>query len=177
MGTHIEQATTHFRADGASTSFSAVTRPHLTQAATMSGSSALGVGDGTMPDVPMLDTPDYTDSESNPTGANSVAGDRADGRTKRWEGNALRKSMFGKKHDRLGDTKDDDTIRRFRYLLGLTDLFRHFIDTNPDPKIRQVMAEIDRQDQHDEEVKAAGNKRKGGAGGERPETDREGGGC
>ncbi|KAK3678899.1 chromatin remodeling complex Adenosinetriphosphatase [Recurvomyces mirabilis] len=133
----------------------------------MSGLGALGVGDGTMPDVPMLDTPDYTDSESNPTGANSVAGDRADGRTRRWEGNALRKSMFGKKHDRLGDTKDDDTIRRFRYLLGLTDLFRHFIDTNPDPKIRQVMAEIDRQDQHDEEVKAAGNKRKGGAAGER----------
>lgn len=132
--------------------------------------SALGVGDGALPDVPMLDTPDYTDSESNPTGANSIAGDiqNGDGRKKRWEGNALRKSMFGKKHDRLGESKDDDTIRRFRYLLGLTDLFRHFIDTNPDPKIREVMAEIDRQDQEDAGAKAAaGNKRKGGASGER----------
>ncbi|EMC92505.1 hypothetical protein BAUCODRAFT_78119 [Baudoinia panamericana UAMH 10762] len=116
----------------------------------------------------MIDTPDYTDSESNPTGANSIAGDPAqlDGRKRRWEGNALRKEMFGKKHNRLGESKEDDTIRRFRYLLGLTDLFRHFIDTNPDPKIRQVMAEIDRQDQ-EELVKAEGHKRKGGAGGGR----------
>lgn len=135
----------------------------------MSGTQALGVGDGSMPNESMmLDTPDYTDSESNPTGANSVAGDVAlnDGRKRRWEGNALRKSMFGKKHDRLGESKEDDSIRRFRYLLGLTDLFRHFIDTNPNPKIREIMAEIDRQDQ-DEEEKATGNKRKGGAAGER----------
>lgn len=129
-----------------------------------------GAGDGTMPDIDMVDTPDFTDSESNPTGANSVAGDAQvqgqDGRKRRWEGNQLRKSMFGKKHDRLGESKEDDTIRRFRYLLGLTDLFRHFIDTNPDPKIRQVMAEIDRQDQ-EEVARVAGNKRKGGAGGER----------
>lgn len=71
----------------------------------MSAIGALGVGDGSMPD--MLDTPDYTDSESNPTGANSVAGDlqTADGRKKRWEGNALRKSVFGKKHDELGQSK------------------------------------------------------------------------
>ncbi|KAK6432336.1 chromatin remodeling complex Adenosinetriphosphatase, partial [Oleoguttula sp. CCFEE 5521] len=55
--------------------------------------------DTAMPDY--LDTPDYTDSESNPTGANSVAGDAPanDNRKKRWEGNALRKSVFGKKHD------------------------------------------------------------------------------
>nr|POE54304.1 iswi chromatin-remodeling complex atpase isw2 [Quercus suber] len=133
----------------------------------MSSSTALGVGDGSVPDVQMLDTPDYTDSESNPTGtANSVVGDAQDGRKRRWEGNALRKSMFGKKHDRLGESKEDDSIRRFRYLLGLTDLFRHFIDTNPDPKIREIMAEIDRQDQ-EEAVQAVGNKRKGGAGGER----------
>ena len=86
---------------------------------------ALGAGDGTLPDVSMVDTPDYTDSESNPTGANSVAGDAPnDARKRRWEGNALRKSVLGKKHDRLGESKDDDTIRRFRYLLGLTDLFR-----------------------------------------------------
>ncbi|KXS97354.1 hypothetical protein AC578_10729 [Pseudocercospora eumusae] len=135
----------------------------------MSNGGALGVGDGSMPDAMMLDTPDYTDSESNPTGtANSVAGDvQTDGRKKRWEGNSLRKSMLGKKHDRLGENKEDDSVRRFRYLLGLTDLFRHFIDTNPDPKIRDIMTEIDRQDQEEKEKAAAGNKRKGGASGDR----------
>ncbi|KAK0855947.1 chromatin remodeling complex Adenosinetriphosphatase [Friedmanniomyces endolithicus] len=138
----------------------------------MSSATAVGAGDGAMADTHMLDTPDYTDSESNPTGANSVAGDAHDGRKRRWEGNALRKSMFGKKHDRLGENKDDDTIKRFRYLLGLTDLFRHFIDKNPDPKIRDIMVEIDRQDRADE-VKAAGNKRKGGAAGGRRRTEKE----
>ncbi|KAM0712126.1 hypothetical protein Q7P37_011220 [Cladosporium fusiforme] len=139
----------------------------------MSGAVGLGAGDGTLPD---LDTPDYTDSESNPTGtANSVAGDAAptDGRKRRWEGNALRKTVFGKKHDRLGENKEDDSVRRFRYLLGLTDLFRHFIDTNPDPKIRGIITEIDRQDQ-EEEARLAGNKRKGGAdGGRRRRTEKE----
>ncbi|KAF2718742.1 putative SNF2 family helicase/ATPase [Polychaeton citri CBS 116435] len=132
-------------------------------------SASLGVGDGSAPDVNMLDTPDYTDSESMPTTrAQSVSGDgqASDGRKKRAEGNALRKSMFGRKHDRLGQDKEDDSIRRFRYLLGLTDLFRHFIETNPNPKIKEIMAEIDRRD-HEELAKAAGNKRKGGAGGER----------
>ncbi|KAI7133663.1 chromatin remodelling complex ATPase chain ISW1 [Hortaea werneckii] len=133
----------------------------------MSGANTAGAGDSTMPDTSMIDTPDYTDTESNPTRDPSVAGDAGiDGRKKRWEGNQLRKSMFGKKHDRLGQDKDEDTIRRFRYLLGLTDLFRHFIDTNPDPKIRRVMEEIDRQDQ-EEAAHKAGSKRKGGAGGER----------
>ncbi|KAL1590576.1 hypothetical protein WHR41_00860 [Cladosporium halotolerans] len=141
----------------------------------MSGAVGLGAGDGSLPEN-MLDTPDYTDSESNPTGtANSVAGDAApiDGRKRRAEGNALRKSVFGKKHDRLGENKEDDSVRRFRYLLGLTDLFRHFIDANPNPKIREIMAEIDRQD-HEEEAKKAGNKRKGGAdGGRRRRTEKE----
>ena len=138
----------------------------------MNGFGAIGAGDGTMPDINMLDTPDYTDSESQATGTrqSSVApgGDAGpvDGRKRRWEGNALRKSMFGKKHERLGESKEDDSVRRFRYLLGLTDLFRHFIDSNPDPKIRGIMEEIDRQDA-DEEMKVAGNKRKGGAAGQR----------
>lgn len=110
------------------------------------------------------ETPDYTDSDTNPnTTASSVVGDpSADGRKRRSEANQLRRSIFGKKHDRLGESKEDDTIRRFRYLLGLTDLFRHFIETNPDPKIREIMAEIDRQNSE-----AAHNKkgagRQGGA--------------
>ncbi|ORX94212.1 SNF2 family N-terminal domain-domain-containing protein [Clohesyomyces aquaticus] len=116
------------------------------------------------------DTPDYTDSDTNPnTTASSVAGDAtpADGRKRRTEVFNMRKSIYGKKHDRLGASKEDDTIRRFRYLLGLTDLFRHFIDTNPNPRIKEVLAEIDRQNAEDE-VKAKNSKiRKGGAAAER----------
>lgn len=100
----------------------------------------------------------------------------------------MRRSIFGKKHDRLGESKvreflasprsllvhaetdrsvqEDDTIRRFRYLLGLTDLFRHFIETNPDPKIRDIMAEIDRQNAEAARGKKGG-ARQGGATSER----------
>ncbi|KAJ9657966.1 chromatin remodeling complex Adenosinetriphosphatase [Coniosporium apollinis] len=133
------------------------------------------------------DTPDYTvrvakltsytsahaaqqDSDTNPnTTASSVAGDAApiDGRKRRAQDQQLRKSMFGRKHDRLGESKEDDSIRRFRYLLGLTDLFRHFIETNPNPRIKEIMAEIDRQNQEEEEKAKKGHTRKGGAAGER----------
>ncbi|KAL2264928.1 hypothetical protein VTJ83DRAFT_7438 [Remersonia thermophila] len=114
------------------------------------------------------ETPDYTDSDTNPnTTESSVAGDAvADGRKKRSEANQLRRSIFGKKHDRLGESKEDDTLRRFRYLLGLTDLFRHFIETNPNPKIREIMAEIDRQNE-EEAKKKKGGGRQGGATSER----------
>ncbi|KAL1310528.1 hypothetical protein AAFC00_000812 [Neodothiora populina] len=116
-----------------------------------------------------LDTPDYTDTEPGAdTTESSIAGDvQADGRKRRWEGNALRKSVLGKKHDRLGESKEDDSIRRFRYLLGLTDLFRHFIDTNPNPEIKKIMAEIDRQDEEDAKKAGKATARKGGAGGDR----------
>ncbi|KAH8175731.1 SLIDE domain-containing protein [Sarocladium implicatum] len=109
------------------------------------------------------ETPDYTDSDTNPntTASSVVDGPTADGRKRRTEANQLRRSIFGKKHDRLGESKEDDTIRRFRYLLGLTDLFRHFIETNPDPKIRDIMAEIDRQNAEARGKKGAG--RQGGA--------------
>ncbi|KAL6859638.1 SNF2 family N-terminal domain-containing protein [Trichoderma novae-zelandiae] len=110
------------------------------------------------------ETPDYTDSDTNPnTTASSVVGEPlTDGRKRRSEANQLRRSIFGKKHDRLGESKEDDTIRRFRYLLGLTDLFRHFIETNPDPKIREIMAEIDNQNAEAARAKK-GAGRKGGA--------------
>lgn len=73
-----------------------------------------------------LDTPDYTvgtspinapatsprtnsslqDTEPGAdTTESSIAGDVQDGRKRRWEGNALRKSVLGKKHDRLGESK------------------------------------------------------------------------
>lgn len=55
------------------------------------------------------DTPDYTDSDTNPnTTASSIAGDIPnDGRKRRVEANQLRKSVLGKKHDRLGESKVD----------------------------------------------------------------------
>ncbi|KAI1416201.1 SWI/SNF family of DNA-dependent ATPase [Hypoxylon sp. FL1857] len=110
------------------------------------------------------DSPDQTDTDTNPnTTASSVAGDHVtDGRKKRSEANQLRRSIFGKKHDLLGESKEDDTIRRFRYLLGLTDLFRHFIETNPNPKIREVMREIDRQNEQSAKSTKKG-VRQGGA--------------
>ncbi|KAK3394894.1 chromatin remodelling complex ATPase chain ISW1 [Podospora didyma] len=135
--------------------------------------------DASMPDAPepasrpgvdmdVDETPDYTDSDTNPnTTASSVAGEPlGDGRKKRTVENQLRRSIFGKKHDRLGESKEDDTIRRFRYLLGLTDLFRHFIETNPDPKIREIMQEIDRQNAEAARAKK-GAIRQGGATNER----------
>lgn len=63
--------------------------------------------------------------------------------------------------------QEDDSIRRFRYLLGLTDLFRHFIKSNQNPRIKQIMAEIDRQNAEDEAKAQKGHARKGGAGGDR----------
>ena len=63
--------------------------------------------------------------------------------------------------------QEDDTIRRFRYLLGLTDLFRHFIDTNPNPRIKEILAEIDREDAEEEKKAKASKLRKGGAAVER----------
>ncbi|KAH8785327.1 chromatin remodelling complex ATPase chain ISW1 [Diaporthe sp. PMI_573] len=113
------------------------------------------------------ETPDYTDSEDPNTTASSVVGEpTVDGRRRRAEANQLRRSIFGKKHDKLGESQEDDSVRRFRYLLGLTDLFRHFIETNPNPKIKGIMEEIDRQNAEEQKAKKSG-RRQGGAGAER----------
>ncbi|KAL8653192.1 MAG: hypothetical protein Q9226_003953 [Calogaya cf. arnoldii] len=124
-------------------------------------------------DSEMVDqeTPDYSDtSDTNPnTTASSVIGDAgpADGRKKRTEATQLRKSVFGKKHNRLDESKEDDSIRRFRYLLGLTDLFRHFIDASPNPRIKEIMAEIDRQNEEQIAKAKKSHARAGGAAGGR----------
>ncbi|RMZ82239.1 hypothetical protein DV738_g1832, partial [Chaetothyriales sp. CBS 135597] len=112
------------------------------------------------------DTPDYTDSDTNAnTTASSIAGESPlpEGRRRRVEALQLRKSILGKKHGQLGESKDDDSIRRFKYLLGLTDLFRHFIDTNPNPRIKEIMVEIDRQNADEAAQQKKGVSRKGGA--------------
>ncbi|KAL8907292.1 MAG: hypothetical protein Q9171_005911 [Xanthocarpia ochracea] len=129
--------------------------------------------EGKEEDSEMVDqeTPDYSDtSDTNPnTTASSVIGDPgpADGRKKRSEATQLRKSVFGKKHHRLDESKEDDSIRRFRYLLGLTDLFRHFIDASPNPRIKEIMAEIDRQNEEQVAKAKKGHARTGGAAGGR----------
>ncbi|KAK8124738.1 adenosinetriphosphatase [Apiospora kogelbergensis] len=116
----------------------------------------------------------FEDSDTNPnTTASSVAGDPVDGRKKRSEANQLRRSIFGKKHDALGESKENDSIRRFRYLLGLTDLFRHFIETNPNPKIRDIMIEIDRQNEEEEKSKKKGSRQGGAATGRVRRTEAE----
>ncbi|KAJ1326500.1 SMARC subfamily A member 5 [Microdochium nivale] len=140
-----------------------------------SRASAVADPDASMSDAPpevskgpdemeVDETPDYTDSDTNPnTTASSVAGDIADGRKKRSEASELRRSIFGKKHDALGSSKEDDSIRRFRYLLGLTDLFRHFIETNPNPKLREIIQEIDRQNEETTAKQKKKGARQGGA--------------
>jgi len=46
-------------------------------------------------------------------------------------------------------------------------LFRHFIDTNPNPKIREIISEIDRQNAEDAAKQKKGHARAGGAAAER----------
>ena len=69
--------------------------------------------------------------------------------------------------------QEDDSIRRFKYLLGLTDLFRHFIDTNPNPRIREIMAEIDKQNEEADAKAKKGHARSGGAAAGRRRTEQE----
>lgn len=58
------------------------------------------------------ETPDYTDSDTNPnTTASSVVGESlGDSRKRRTEANQLRRSIFGKKHDRLGESKASEPL-------------------------------------------------------------------
>jgi SWI/SNF-related matrix-associated actin-dependent regulator of chromatin subfamily A member 5 len=70
-------------------------------------------------------------------------------------------------------SQEDDSIRRFRYLLGLTDLFRHFIETNPNPRIQEIMHEIDRQNEEAEKAKNARNRQGGAASERRRRTEAE----
>ena len=79
----------------------------------------------------------------------------------------------GHMHDRLGESKEDDTLRRFRYLLGLTDLFRHFIETNPNPKIREIMKEIDRQNEEEARQRKRGGRQGGATSERRARTEAE----
>ncbi|KAF3913331.1 hypothetical protein ABW20_dc0103309 [Dactylellina cionopaga] len=53
-------------------------------------------------------------------------------RQRRNEINSERRKHFGKKKEDLKTAKYADSAKRFAYLIGLTDLFRHFIGLNPE---------------------------------------------
>lgn len=71
------------------------------------------------------ETPDFTeDSDTNPnTTESSVVGEPAnfDGRKRRSEATQLRRSVFGKKHDALGESKVINIT--CLYLLDCTNIF------------------------------------------------------
>lgn len=123
------------------------------------------------------ETPDLTeDSDTNPNNTtSSVVGEvsNEDGRKKRIMATELRRSVFGKKHDILGESKEDDSIRRFRYLLGLTDLFRHFIEKNPNPRVQEIIHEIDRRNAKTEKDKKIRDRQGGAAAERRRRTEAE----
>ena len=60
----------------------------------------------------MDETPDYTDTDdTNPnTAEGSEMGDTPEARRRKSEANQLRRSIFGKKHDRLGESKVRDIV-------------------------------------------------------------------
>jgi SWI/SNF-related matrix-associated actin-dependent regulator of chromatin subfamily A member 5 len=55
----------------------------------------------------------------------------------------------------------------------LTDLFRHFIETNPNPKIQEIMVEIDRQNAEAEKAKKTKGRQGGAATGRQRRTEAE----
>lgn len=72
------------------------------------------------------ETPDYTDTENPSTTASSVAGEpTTDGRKRRTEVNQLRRSIFGKKHDRLGESK----VRSILNKAATTHKYADFLST------------------------------------------------
>jgi SWI/SNF-related matrix-associated actin-dependent regulator of chromatin subfamily A member 5 len=71
------------------------------------------------------------------------------------------------------ESQEDDTLRRFRYLLGLTDLFRHFIETNPNPKIRDIMSQIDTQNIEAAKTKKGAGRQGGATSDRRRRTEAE----
>ncbi|KAJ6257378.1 hypothetical protein Dda_8267 [Drechslerella dactyloides] len=83
------------------------------------------------------------DAQSESEAASSVhelADDEDDGdaaqpitkRQRRNEINSERRKHFGQQKENLKSAKYADSAKRFAYLIGLTDLFRHFIGLNPE---------------------------------------------
>ena len=64
-------------------------------------------------------------------------------------------------------------MRRFRYLLGLTDLFRHFIDASPDPRMKEIISKIDEEDAAEAARARKVHARAGGAATGKRRTEQE----
>lgn len=69
----------------------------------------------------------------------------------------------------------DDSTVRFKYLLGLTDLFRYFIDLNAskDPQFKKIIKEIDNQVSFQDSSSSAKSKSKNKNKGRRRKTEKE----
>ncbi|KAG7194567.1 chromatin remodeling complex Adenosinetriphosphatase [Scheffersomyces spartinae] len=70
----------------------------------------------------------------------------------------------------------DDSTKRFKYLLGLTDLFRHFIDINAskDARFKKMIKQIDSQVSFQgKSTSSTGRKGRGGGLGRRRKTEKE----
>lgn len=67
------------------------------------------------------------------------------------------------KHKKGESDKRADSLKRFRYLLGLTDLFRHFINhrAKADPAFKRLVREVDEDTSGSDEPKTGSRKRKG----------------
>lgn len=89
-------------------------------------------------DVAMEDADNNADDDES--GSEEVV---ADGRRRRSDVTNLRKKEFGNKHTKLDRTKTSDSAKRYTYLLGLTDLFRHFIGKNEE--FKRVIEETDQK--------------------------------
>ncbi|TGZ79073.1 hypothetical protein EX30DRAFT_321878 [Ascodesmis nigricans] len=83
------------------------------------------------------------------------------GRRRRSIATDERKQAFGRKNESLKERQDTDSGKRIRYLLGLTDLFRHFMGNNP--TYQRIIAEEEEKMKKQKSKKGAGassNRRK-----------------
>ncbi|KAI5811750.1 chromatin remodelling complex ATPase chain ISW1 [Peziza echinospora] len=83
------------------------------------------------------------DAENNADDDESSSEDPVQEKRRKSNAADLRKEDFGNKHSKLDRTKSSDSAKRYSYLLGLTDLFRHFIGNNAE--FQKVIAEADRK--------------------------------
>jgi len=84
---------------------------------------------------------DEFDGESTPEEGEQIT----NAKLIRQQDSARRKREHEERHGRLDHMKAQDSARRFAYLLGLTDLFRHFIDirAQSDGDFAQIVKEAD----------------------------------
>ncbi|KAK9470148.1 SNF2 family N-terminal domain-containing protein [Dipodascopsis tothii] len=92
--------------------------------------------------MPGMDKPSGTSAERETADEAYESDSMSDGYTPVA---ARRARELQAKQKALNSEKAVDSARRFKYLIGLTDLFRHFIDirSSQDPEIRRILEDID----------------------------------